>query len=131
MAQGIVQKLIGDPKRGVRNGFIRPTTPTGAAIGGAKDLFFNGAQVVSLGEDEAPLAEGEVVSYRHTQPLNRGVGTAAVRPLAVDIARIERAPQDDEPEQSANTATRAAGGGQAAGPSVEEQLRASDIYRAI
>jgi len=37
MAQGIVQKLIGDPKRGVRNGFIRPTTPTGAVIGGAKD----------------------------------------------------------------------------------------------
>ncbi len=131
MAQGIVQKLIGDPKRGVRNGFIRPTTPTGAVVGGAKDLFFNGAQVVSLGEDEAPLAEGEVVSYRHTQPLERGGGMAAVRPLAVDIVRIERAPQGDERGRAANTATRATGGGQAAGPSVEEQLRASDIYRAI
>jgi len=131
MAQGIVQKLIGDPKRGVRNGFIRPTAPTGAAIGGAKDLFFNAAQVVSLGEDETPLSAGDVVSYRHTQPLNRGGGMAAVRPLAVDIARIERAPQGDEPEQSASAATRATGGRQGGGPSVEEQLRASDIYRAI
>ncbi len=129
MAQGIIQKLIGDHTRGVRNGFIRPTTPTGAVIGGAKDLFFNGGQVVSLGEDEAPLAEGEVVSYRHTQPLNRGVGTAAGRPVAVEIARIERAPQGDEPEQSANAATRAPG--EAAGPSVEEQLRATGIYAAI
>jgi len=41
--------------------------------------------------------------------------------VAVEIARIERAPE----------ATRATGGGQGAGSSVEEQLRASDIYRAI
>jgi len=129
MAQGIVEKLIGDPKRGVRNGFIRPTTPTGAAIGGAKDLFFNAAQVVSLGKDETPLSAGDVVSYRHTEPPNWGAGTATGRPVAVDIERIERAPQDDEPEQSANAATRAAGAN--ADPSVEEQLRASDIYRAI
>ncbi len=129
MAQGIVQRLIGDHTRGVHNGFIRPTTPTGAAIGGAKDLFFNAAQVVGLGEDDTPLSLGDVVSYRHTQSLNRGVGTASGRPLAVEIERIARAPQGDEPEQSANTATRAAG--EAAGPSIEEQLRASDIYRAI
>ncbi len=41
MAQGVIQKLIGDHKRGAGNGIIRPTTATGAVIGGAKDLFFH------------------------------------------------------------------------------------------
>ncbi len=130
-ATGIVQKLMGDPTRGAGNGIIRPTTATGAVIGGAKDLFFNTSQVVSLGGDDTPLSVGDVVSYRHIQPLNRGVGTAQGRPISVEIERIARAPQDDEPEQSANAATRATGGGQAAGPSVEEQLRATGIYAAI
>ena len=129
MAQGIVQRLIGDHTRGVHNGFIRPTTPTGAAIGGAKDLFFNAAQVVGLGEDDTPLSLGDVVSYRHTQPLNRGVGTAPGRPVAVAVERIERGPQGDERGQSGSAATRATG--QGAGPSVEKQLRANDRYRAI
>ncbi len=131
MTQGVIQKLSGDHTRGAGHGFIRPTTPTGAAIGGAKDLFFNGAQVVGLGGDETPLSVGDLVEFTYTHPVLQGVGTAPGTPVAVDIARIERAPQGNEPEQSANAATRAAGGGQAAGPSVEEQLRASDIYRAI
>ncbi len=130
-ATGIVQKLMGDHTRGAGNGIIRPTTATGAVIGGAKDLFFNAAQVVGLGEDETPLSVGDVVSYRHTQPLYRGVGTAPGTPVAVDIARIARAPQGDERGRSAKAATRATGGGQAAGPSVEEQLRATGIYAAI
>jgi len=130
MAQGVIQKLIGDPKRGVRNGFILPTTATGATLVG-QDLFFNAAQVVSLGEDAAPLGVGDVVEYRYTAPANRGVGTAPGTPVAVNIERIERAPQGDERGQSGSAGTRATGGGQAAGPSVEEQLRANNIYRAI
>jgi len=131
MTQGIVQKLSGDHTRGAGHGFIRPTTPTGAAIGGAKDLFFNAAQVVSLGGDDTPLSAGDLVEFRYTHPVNRGVGTASGTPVAVDIERIKRAPQGDERGRAASEATRATGGGQAAGPSVEEQLRASDIYRAI
>ncbi len=86
---------------------------------------------MSLGEDSAPLGVGDVVEYTYTAPANRGVGTAAGTPVAVNIERIERAPQGDEPERSAKTATRATGGGQSAGPSVEKQLRANDRYRAI
>ena len=129
MAQGIVQKLIGDPKRGAGNGIIRPITPTGGVIGGAKDLFFSTAQVVGLGGDDTPLSVGDVVNYRHTQPLNRGVGTAPGTPIAVDIERIERAPQSDERGRSSSAATRATG--ETAGPSVEDQLRATGIYAAI
>ena len=129
MAQGIIQKLIGDHTRGAGNGIIRPTTATGAVIGGAKDLFFHTTHVVGLGGDDTPLSVGDVVSYRHTQPRNRGVGTAPGTPIAVDIERIECAPQGDERRRSANAATRATGGD--AGPSVEEQLRATGIYAAI
>ncbi len=119
MAQGIVQKLIGD-KRGIGGGIIRPTTANGAEIVG-QDLYFNAQQIESLGGDDAPLAVGDVVSYTHTQPPHYGITGARVGAVAVEIARIERAPE----------ATRATGGGQGAGSSVEEQLRASDIYRAI
>ncbi len=130
MAQGVIQKMIGDHTRGTGNGFIRPTTASGATLVG-QDLFFNTTQVVSLGEDAAPLGVGDVVEYRYTHPVNRGVGTAPGRPVAVDIERIERAPQGDERGRAASEATRATGGGQAAGPSVEEQLRATGIYAAI
>jgi hypothetical protein len=130
MAQGIIQKMSNDHTRGVGNGFIRPTTATGATLVG-QDLFFNTTQVVSLGEDSAPLGVGDVVEYTYTAPVNRGVGTAPGRPVAVDIERIERAPQGDERGRAASEATRATGGGQAAGPSVEEQLRATGIYAAI
>jgi len=128
MTQGIVQKVSGDHTRGAGHGFIRPTTPTGATLVG-QDLFFNTTRVVSLGEDGAPLSVGDVVEYRYTHPVYRGVGTAPGTPIAVDIARIERAPQGDERGRAANAATRAPG--EAAGPSVEGQLRATGIYAAI
>lgn len=128
MAQGIIQKMSGDHTRGAGHGFIRPTTATGATLVG-QDLFFNTTQVVSLGEDEAPLAEGDVVEYRYTAPVHRGVGVAPGTPVAVEIERIERGPQGDERGQSGSAATRATG--QGAGPSVEKQLRTNDRYRAI
>jgi len=130
MAQGIIQKLIGDHTRGVGHGFIRPTAATGATLVG-QDLFFNTTQVVSLGDDEAPLGVGDVVEYKYTHPVNRGVGSAPGTPVAVAIERIERGPQGEERGQSGSAATRATGGGQAASPSVEKQLRANDRYRAI
>ena len=113
---------------GAGHGFIRPSTATGATLVG-QDLFFNTRQVVSLGEDAAPLTIGDVVEYTYTSPVNRGVGTAPRTPVAVEIARIERAPQGDERGRSASEATRATGAN--AGPSVEEQLRANNIYKAI
>ena len=130
MAQDVIQKMIGNPKCGTGHGFIRPTTATGATLVG-QDLFFNAAQVVSLGDDEAPLTIGDVVEYTYTSPASRGVGTVPGTPVAVNIERIERASQGDERGQSGSAGTRATGGGQAAGPSVEEQMRANNIYRAI
>lgn len=130
MAQGVIQKMIGNPKRGAGHGFIRPTTATGATLVG-QDLFFNTTQVVSLGEDSAPLGVGDVVEYTYTSPASRGVGSAPGTPVAVEIERIERGPQGDEHGRAGSEAARATGGGQAAGPSVEEQLRANNIYRAI
>ncbi len=131
MAKGTIQRLSGDHTRGARNGFIRPTTASGATLVG-QDLFFNTTQVVSLGEDAAPLGVGDVVEYRYTHPVNRGAGTAPGTPVAVEIERIERierAPQGDERGRSANVAARAVGGN--GDPSVEEQMRANNIYRAI
>ncbi len=123
MAQGIIKTLSE-----AGHGFVRPTTATGATLVG-QDLFFNTMQVVSLGDDEAPLTIGDVVEYRYTSPASRGVGSAPGTPVAVEIARIERAPQGDERGQTANAATRATGAN--AGPSVEKQLRANNRYRTI
>lgn len=125
MAQGTIQRLSA-----AGHGCIRPTTVTGATLVG-QDLFFNTTQVVSLGDDEAPLTIGDVVEYTYTAPVNRGVGTAPGTPVAVEIARIERAPQGDERGRSASAGTRPTGGGQAAGPSVEKELRSNDRYKAI
>ncbi len=131
MAQGIVQKLIGDHTRGVGNGIIRPITATGANIVG-QDVFFNGSAVVSLGEDDGtPLTIGDVVAYTYVAPAARGAGMAPGMAVAVDITRIERGPQGDERGRSARATGRASGDGQDASPSVEDQLRANDIYRAI
>ncbi len=123
MAKGTIKKLSG-----TGHGFIRPTSATGATLVG-QDLFFNAVQVVSLGDDEAPLTIGDVVEYTYTAPVNRGAGIAPGTPVAVGIKRIERGHQGDERGQSGSAATRAAGA--AAGSSVEKQLRANDRYRAI
>lgn len=125
MAQGTIKKMSG-----TGHGFIHPTSATGATLVG-QDLFFSAAQVVSLGDDETPLTIGDVVEYTYTAPVNRGVGIAPGTPVAVEIARIERAPQGDERGRTAREATRAAGGGQAAGSSVEKEVRSNDRYRAV
>jgi len=125
MAKGTISKVSG-----TGHGFIHPTSATGATLVG-QDLFFNAAQVVSLGDDEAPLTIGDVVEYTYTAPVNRGVGIAPGTPVAVKIERIECAPQGDERGRTASEATRATGGGQAAGPSVEKELRSNDRYRSI
>ncbi len=143
MAQGVVRTLLGD-KRGGANGMIRPTTATGAEVVG-QDLFFNGTQVMNLGDDEAPLAIGDVVEYRYTKsPLTPGLGAAPRTPVAVEITRLERAPQGANPDlvakipqgqegksrdQAAGTATRSTKADTV--PTVEEQMRARAIYRAI
>jgi len=125
MAQGTIKKLSG-----TGHGFIHPTSATGATVVG-QDLFFNAAQVVSLGDDETPLGVGDVVEYTYTAPVNRGVGIAPGTPVAVEIARIALGATLDARGQSGSAGTRATGGGQAAGPSVEKELRSNDRYRAI
>ncbi len=128
MAQGIVRTLLGD-KRGGANGFIRPTTATGAEVVG-QDLFFSGAEVAGLGDDETPLAIGDVVEYRYTQsPLAPGLGAAPRTPVAVEITRLDRAPQGNQRAHPAGETTAASA--PSAGPTVEEQMRARDIYRAL
>ncbi len=129
MATGIVRKLMGDHRRGVGNGMIRPVTATGAEVVGG-DLFFNGRDVAGIGEDEALLAVGDVVTYTYTHPANRGVpGMAPGTPTAVEIARVERASQGEERDQAAGAATRSTKADTI--PTVEEQMRARAIYRAI
>ncbi len=129
MATGIVRKLMGDHKRGAGNGMIRPTTTTGVEIPG-QDLFFKGADVAGLGEDEAALSVGDVVTYTYTHPVNRGVpGMAPATPTAIEIARVERASQGEERGQPAGAATRSTKADTV--PTVEEQMRARAIYRAI
>lgn len=128
MAQGIVRTLLGE-RRGGANGMIRPTTATGAEVVG-QDLFFNGTQVMSLGDDETPLAIGDVVEYRYTQlPLTSGLGAAPRTPVAVEITRLERVPQGNQRAHPTGETTAAAA--PSAGPTVEEQMRAHAIYRAI
>ncbi len=129
MATGIVRKLMGDHKRGVGNGMICPITATGAEVVG-QDLFFNGTQVMNLGDDEAPLAIGDVVEYRYTKsPHTPGLGAAPRTPIAVEITRLERVPQGNQRAHPAGETTAAAA--PSAGPTVEEQMRAHAIYRAI
>lgn len=120
---------MGDHKRGAGNGMICPTTTTGVEIPG-QDLFFSGAEVAGLGDDETPLAIGDVVKYRYTQsPLTPGLGAAPRTPVAVEITRLERAPQGNQRAHPAGETTAA--GAPSAGPSIEEQLRVSGRYRAI
>jgi hypothetical protein len=129
MATGIVRKLMGDHKHGAGNGIIRPVTATGAEVVG-QDLFFNGGEVAGLGEDDAPLAVGDVVTYTYTHPANRGVpGMAPATPTAIEIARVERASQGEERGQPSGAATRSTKADTV--PTVEEQMRARAIYRAI
>jgi len=129
MATGIVRKLMGDHRRGVGNGMICPTTTTGVEIPG-QDLFFNGGDVAGLGEDEAPLAVGDVVEYRYTQsPHTPGLGAAPRTPIAVEITRLERVPQGNQRAHPAGETTAAAA--PSAAPTVEDQMRSRPIYRAI
>lgn len=129
MATGIVRKLMGDHRRGVGNGMIRPVTATGAEVVG-QDLFFSGADVAGLGEDEAALSVGDTVTYTYTHPANRGVpGMAPGTPTAVEIARVERASQGEERGQPDGAATRSTKADTV--PTVEEQMRSRPIYHAI
>jgi len=128
MATGKIQRLMGGT-RGPAIGIIRPTTTTGVEIPG-QDLFFNGGEVAGLGEDDAPLAVGDVVEYSYTKsPLTPGLGEVPRSPVAVAITRLERVPEGNQRAHPASETTAAAA--PSAGPTVEEQMRARAIYRAI
>ena len=127
MATGVIQKLMGN-KHGSGGGIIRPTTANGVEIVG-QDIYFNARDGVNLGEDDAPLGVGDVVSYTHIQRADRGVGGGPVTQATPSAVAIERVARGDAQGQQAPWAPQATR--ENAGPSIEQQMRSSDRYKAI